>query len=217
MTVPTGARRGPGWGFERRLWQAGHSPVAGIDEAGRGALAGPVVAAAVILPPGDHPFDDSKRIAPAHRERLAATVRSVAIAFAVGRAEASEIDDLGVPAATLLAARRALQSLPIRPAGLVTDWLVVPGPWAVLAPPRADARSLQAAAASLLAKTERDRWMREVAERRWPGYDFARHKGYGAPAHLRALHELGPCPTHRRRFGPVAQASLFRAGPPPGS
>ncbi len=163
----------------------------------------------MILPPGDHPFRDSKTVAPAARERLADEVRACAVAWGVGRAEAVEIDELGVPGATRLAARRALATLPIRPGGLVTDWLDLPGPWAVVAPARADARSLQAAAASLLAKTERDRWMVGTAELRWPGYGFAQHKGYGAPAHLRALHALGPCATHRRRFAPVAQAPLF--------
>jgi ribonuclease HII len=199
----------PGWAFEARLWSSGHTPVAGVDEAGRGALAGPVVAAAVILPPGAHPFRDSKTVAPAARERLAEQVRACAVAFGVGRAEADEVDALGVVGATRRAALRALAALPVRPAGLVTDWLTLPGRWTVLAPARADARSVQAAAASLLAKTERDRWMREVAEARWPGYGFASHKGYGAPTHLRALARQGPCAAHRRSFAPVAQAPLF--------
>lgn len=201
---------GPGWGFERRLWGAGHSPVAGVDEAGRGALAGPIVAAAVILPFGPHPFRDSKKVAEVRRDAMASDVKRVALAWAVGRAEASEIDDLGVPAATVLAAQRALAELSLRPRGLVTDWLSIPGPWAVVAPARADDRSLQAAAASLLAKTDRDRWMREHADRAYPAYGFARHKGYGSPVHLRALHDHGPTPLHRRRFAPVAQAALFR-------
>jgi ribonuclease HII len=200
----------PGWAFERRLWQAGYSPVGGVDEAGRGALAGPIVAAAVVLPVGEHPFRDSKQVPEARRDALAADVRARALAWAIGRAEADEIDAVGVPAATVRAVRRALARLPFQPAGLVTDWLDVPGPWALLAPARADARSVQAAAASLLAKTERDRWMRERADVDYPHYGFARHKGYGAPAHLRALHDHGPCPLHRRRFAPVAQAALFR-------
>lgn len=204
------AAGGPGWAFERRLWRAGYSPVAGVDEAGRGALAGPVVAAVVVLPPGDHPFRDSKTVPEGARDALAAHVRDVAVAWGVGRAEAEEIDDVGVPAATVLAVRRAIAGLPFRPGGLVTDWLDVPGPWGLIAPAKADARSLQAAAASLLAKTERDRWMREHAHADFPAYGFARHKGYGAPAHLRALHDHGPCPLHRKRFAPVAQASLFR-------
>ena len=200
----------PGWAFEAQLWRAGYTPVAGIDEAGRGALAGPIVAAAVVLPPGVHAFRDSKTVAPEGREHLAELVRVVAVCWGVGRAEATEVDRLGVPAATILAAQRALRLLQVRPAGLVTDYLAIPGPWAVLAPARADGRSVQAAAASLLAKTERDRWMIETADRDHPGYGFRRHKGYGSHAHLRALHDLGPCPLHRRRFAPVAQASLFR-------
>lgn len=200
----------PGWGFERRLWRAGHATVAGVDEAGRGALAGPIVAAAVVLPFGAHPFRDSKQVPEQRRDDLAAQVRAVAIGWGVGRAEAEEIDRLGVPGATLLAAGRALACLQVRPTGLVTDWLAVPGPWQVLAPARADGRSVQAAAASLLAKTERDRWMRGDAESAYPAYGFAGNKGYGSPLHLRALHDHGPCPLHRRRFAPVAQAALFR-------
>ena len=169
-----------------------------------------MVAAVVVLPPGDHPFRDSKTVPEAARDDAAAHVRAVALAWGVGRAEAEEIDTLGVPAATVLAVRRAIATMPLRPAGLITDWLDVPGPWALLAPARADARSVQAAAASLLAKTERDRWMRERAHLDYPVYGFERHKGYGAPAHMQALHDHGPCPLHRRRFAPVAQASLFR-------
>lgn len=214
MTTPSPSserrpRAAPDWSFEARLWGAGHTPVAGVDEAGRGALAGPIVAAAVILPAGEHPFRDSKAVAPARREALAARVREVAIAWGVGRAEAEEVDALGVPRATHLAAARALARLAVRPAALVTDYLPLAWDGPVLAPPRADARSPQAAAASLLAKTERDRWMREVAEARWPGYAFAAHKGYGVPAHLAALDALGPCPAHRRRFAPVARRRLF--------
>lgn len=199
----------PDWAFEERLWSAGHSPVGGVDEAGRGALAGPIVAAVVILPRGIHPFRDSKLVPAPQREVLAAQVREVAIAWAVGRAEADEIDDLGVLRATHLAAGRALARMRVRPCALVTDYLALSWHGPVLAPPRADGRSPQAAAASLLAKTERDRWMVEVAEERWPGYDFASHKGYGVPRHLDALAQLGPCRTHRRRFAPVARIPLF--------
>ena len=180
-----------------------------MDEAGRGALAGPVVAAAVILPRGAHPFRDSKTVAPARREVLAALVREIAVAWGVGRAEADEVDERGVILATHLAAGRALATMRVRPAALVTDYLALAWHGPVLAPPRADGRSPQAAAASLLAKTERDRWMVEVAEDRWPGYGFASHKGYGVQRHLDALAELGPCPVHRRRFAPVARIRLF--------
>jgi len=211
----------PDWSFETCLWRAGWSPVAGVDEAGRGALAGPIVAAAVILPHGRHPSRDSKQVAPRRRSQLAEQVKRDAVAWGVGFAEAGEIDALGVPAATALAARRALHTMTVPPQALVTDYLDLPGPWHVVAPPRADQRSVQAAAASLLAKTTRDAWMVDVADQRWPGYDFARHKGYGVAGHLAALARHGPCPTHRRRFAPVAQAPLFEpavvhAGSSPG-
>ncbi len=200
----------PGWAFERRLWRAGYGTVAGIDEAGRGALAGPIVAAAVVLPYGPHPYRDSKTVSAGRRAAWAEAIRATALRWGVGVADAGEVDALGVPDATRLAARRALAAFPVRPAGVVTDHLTLPGPWTVLAPPRADATSVQAAAASILAKTERDRWMADVADARWPAYGFARHKGYGVADHLRALRREGPCDAHRRRFAPVAEASAAR-------
>ena len=199
----------PGWLFEQRLWQAGISPVAGVDEAGRGALAGPIVAAAVILPLGSHPFNDSKQLSARQREALADQVRATALAWGLGRADAAEIDALGVLRATHAASVRAIQALEIEPRGLVTDYLALEGAWQVAAPPRADQRSLQAAAASLLAKTARDSIMRDEFDRRYPEYGFMQHKGYGVPMHLEALERFGPSPAHRRRFAPVAQASLF--------
>lgn len=200
----------PDWTLEERLWRRGYTPVAGVDEAGRGALAGPVVAAAVILPPGDHPFRDSKRLTPAARAALARQVRSVALAWAVARAEPEEVDRLNVLEATRLASRRALAALSLRPAAVVTDYLDLGPEWPHLAVARADARSPQAAAASILAKTVRDEGMAALAER-FPGYGFERHKGYGSAAHLAALGRLGPCAAHRRTFAPVAQARLFPA------
>lgn len=197
------------WCFEQRLWQAGISPVAGVDEAGRGALAGPIVAAAVILPFGRHPFSDSKQVSPQQREELAHQVRETALAWSVARVEAHEIDELGVLAATHRASLRAIGALNIQPRGLITDYLALEGGWRVAAPPRADQRSLQAAAASLLAKTTRDEIMRNEFAVAYPEYGFAQHKGYGVPAHLEALDVHGPCLAHRLRFAPVAQASLF--------
>lgn len=190
------------------MWRAGHSPVAGVDEAGRGALAGPVVAAVVILPFAEHPFRDSKTLTPERRETLAEAVRACAFAWAVGRAEPQEVDALNVLQATHLAAARALRGLGVRPAALVTDYLRLRYAGGVLAVPRADERSPQVAAASVLAKTERDRWMRE-ADAHWPDYGFASNKGYGVPHHLDALGRLGPCPLHRRSFAPVAQPRLW--------
>ena len=215
----------PGWGFEAELWEAGHRVVAGIDEAGRGAWAGPVVVAVVLLPVTWHPFVDSKSVGPARRAELAAVVRERALAWALVEAEATEVDALGVLHATLAAAERGLRAL----AGLavpvaeirrrvaapldavVTDYLRLPtqrwgdwcGPTGLRHPARADDCSYQVAAASLLAKTHRDARMCAAAVR-WPAYGFEQHKGYGAPAHRSALARHGPCPLHRRSFRPVA-------------
>lgn len=192
------------------LWRAGHTPVVGVDEAGRGALAGPVVAAAVVLPVGEHPYRDSKTLKGPEREELAARARAEALAWAVGEASEREVDALGILKATHLAAARALRRLgpAARGAALVTDYLALEWPGPVLAVPRADQRSVQAAAASILAKTHRDRLMRQLA-REYPGYGFERHVGYGTPQHRRALLELGPCDLHRLSFAPVAAAPLF--------
>lgn len=198
---------GPGWGLEQTLWARGYACVAGIDEAGRGALAGPVVAAAVVLPIGPYPFDDSKKLTPGMRELLATEVRRAALAWGIGLASAAEVDRLNVLQATHLAAQRALAVLgpQLTPDALVTDFLKLTYPGPVLAPPRADATSVQVAAASILAKTVRDHLMRTL-DARDPRYAFASHKGYGAPAHLRALREHGPCAQHRLSFAPVARA-----------
>ena len=196
------------WRLERPLWRLGYTPLAGVDEAGRGALAGPVVVAAVVLPCGSYPFDDSKLLSARARERLAAEIERVALACGVGVATAQEVDAFNVLRATHLAAKRALEQLSPSPAALVTDYLALAWPGPVLAPAKADATSVQVAAASILAKTARDAVMLEL-EARYPGYGFARHKGYGAPSHLAALARLGPTPEHRLSFRPVAQGRLF--------
>jgi len=198
----------PAWDLEAALWGRGYTPVAGIDEAGRGALAGPVVAAAVILPPGEHPFRDSKTLSAAAREALAETVRACALAWCTGEATPAEIDALNVLGATRLAARRAVAGLGLPPSALVTDYLHIGAGLPELAVARADARSFQVAAASILAKTTRDARMRAMAGD-YPDYGFEGHKGYGSAAHLAALQRLGPCPEHRRTFAPVAQGGLF--------
>ncbi len=202
----------PGWSLESRLWARGYSPVAGVDEAGRGALAGPVVAAAVVLPyRPDYPFRDSKTLSAAGRERLAGEVKETALTWAVGAASAAEVDALNVLGATHLAAARALAALATEPQALVTDFLKLTfgtPPKPVIAVPRGESRSYGVAAASLLAKVARDALMRELDEALL-GYGFAKHKGYGSPEHLRALQKLGPSPAHRLSFRPVAQARLF--------
>lgn len=195
----------PGWELERQLWQAGASLVLGVDEAGRGCLAGPVTAAAVMLPQRpDFPYRDSKELRPARRAELAAQLRTEALAMAVGWASAREVDQHGILAATHLAAQRALKQLQPLPAdtALVTDWLKLTWPGQVLAVAKADRRSFQVAAASILAKTERDEYMERLALE-VPGYGFEQHRGYGTPRHLRALDELGPCSEHRLSFAPV--------------
>lgn len=192
--------------LEAPFWRKGLL-VAGLDEAGRGAWAGPIVVGAVVLPPGAYPFKDSKRLSPKARERLAERVKEVALAYALGVVEAAEVDRLGVLKATLLAAERALLSLSLAPEALVTDYLPLPTPLPLLAPPKADEQSPTVAAASILAKVHRDRIMAEL-DRLYPGYGFARHKGYGTPEHQEALLALGPSPVHRKRYGPVAQAAL---------
>lgn len=194
----------PGWGLESPLWRCGYACTAGVDEAGRGALAGPVVAAAVVLPFAEYPFDDSKQLSAARREALAEEVREGALAWATGQASAEEVDTLNVLQATHLAAQRALAALSLEIDALVTDFLKLDFLGPVMAAPRGDAQSYQIAAASILAKTERDRLLR-LADLHYPAYGFAKHKGYGSAQHLSALSEHGLCPLHRRTFKPVAQ------------
>jgi ribonuclease HII len=176
--------------------------VAGVDEAGRGPLAGPVVAAAVILPPGfTHPqINDSKLLSPRRREELFAVITGAAVAWAVAESPAEEIDGVNILQATLRAMERALAALAVAPRYLLVDGRILP---AALLPGEAvvggDGRVGCIAAASILAKTHRDRVMREH-HTHWPCYGFDSHKGYGTPEHLAALAEHGPCPIHRRSF-----------------
>ena len=199
----------PDLSLERRLRRSGCATIAGVDEAGRGAWAGPLIAAVVVLPDRTElPYVDSKSVSADVRERLADHVRRTAIAWAVGEASVEEVDAVGPLRATHLAAHRAIAALDTPPDAFVTDFLrltfaALPAPQ-VLAPPRADATSLSVAAASLLAKTHRDARMRAAAVD-WPTYGFERHKGYGVPAHRAALQRWGPCPCHRRSYRPVAE------------
>ncbi|MGD9520505.1 MAG: ribonuclease HII [Tepidiphilus sp.] len=182
--------------------------ICGVDEAGRGPLAGPVVAAAVILPPGTSlsGLNDSKKLSPRRRERLAAEIRATALAWAVAEASAAEIDEWNILRATLRAMARAVAALPLTPDEVLVDGNQAP---ALEVPVRTiiggDALEPAIMAASILAKTHRD--ARLVAlDARYPEYGFARHKGYGTAAHLAALARLGPCPEHRRSFAPVRAA-----------
>jgi ribonuclease HII len=183
---------------------------AGVDEAGRGPLAGPVVAAAVILDPSRSidGLADSKAIAPARREVLAAEIRSRSLSWALGWADAAEIDALNILQATMLAMRRALLALHLPPSHVVVDGNRCPdlrglgfectGESVV----RGDATVASISAASIVAKVARDEFMREL-DGHYPGYGFAVHKGYPTTAHIEALRRLGPSAVHRRSFGPV--------------
>jgi len=185
-------------------------PVAGVDEAGRGPLAGPVVAAAVILDAARPVagLRDSKELDETTRNRLAAEIRGKALAWAIGWSDAGEIDVLDVLQASLLAMRRALLGLAVVPGHVRVDGNRCPSvsmlgfPCSVEAIIRGDARVAEISAASILAKTSRDAWMARVALA-YPGYDFARHKGYPTPDHLRLLVLHGPCRLHRQSFAPV--------------
>jgi len=191
--------------LRKRLMLAGACRVAGVDEVGVGPLAGPVVAAAVVLPsdpqlPG---LDDSKRVPRPRREQLAAAIRSQAVAVGIGEAQVPEIDRLNIYHAALLAMRRAVEQLPEPPDHLLVDARTIPG---VAVPQTSliggDGRDASIAAASIVAKVYRDALMTDL-DAAYPGYGFARHKGYGTQAHLAALRTLGPTPHHRRSFAPL--------------
>ena len=194
-------------GFDRDF----PGPVAGVDEVGRGPLAGPVVAAAVILPPGFDPagINDSKKLSPAARERAAARI-SGAAAIGIAIVGPDEIDRLNIHRATLVAMTRAVAALPVRPAHVLIDGKFLPPlDFPATAVVGGDRQSLSIAAASIVAKVARDRIMVAAAES-YPAYDWASNKGYSAPRHLAALAEHGPTPLHRRSFAPVARSYLGR-------
>lgn len=200
-------------GLEDRLAQAGFGRVAGADEAGRGALAGPVVAAAVLpdperIVPG---VDDSKKLTADRRERLARSIRESVRAWAVVAVGPETIDRINILEATRLATRRAVESLAVAPDCVITDALTLPG----LALPclpvvKGDALAYAVACASILAKCERDR-MLGALDREYPWYGFAVHKGYGAPEHLAALARFGPSPAHRLTFRSVLPRTVGSA------
>ena len=197
---------------EHRLTGSGYSIIAGIDEAGRGPLAGSVFASAVVLPRGFIPqgINDSKKLSPRVRERLHQQLTSEPdVLWAVAKKNAAEIDLLNILRATHAAMRTAWELLEPRPDHVLIDGLPVPQfPCSQTALVGGDAISLSIAAASIIAKVERDREMEEM-DRLYPEYGFAKHKGYPTAAHFAKLRLHGPCPIHRRSFAPVAQAELF--------
>lgn len=203
--------RRPTFERETALWNAGRTIVAGIDEAGRGPLAGPVVAAAVVFPAGQKAIRglrDSKVLSADTRERLAVVIRARAIAVGVGAASVREIDRINIRRATILAMRRALARLALAPHEVLVDGLAVPELGrAHVAIVDGDACCQSIAAASVVAKTVRDRLMRRLAAR-YPAYAWDDNKGYGTPEHLDALLALGPTRHHRLSFEPVSQLSL---------
>ena len=188
--------------LETELREAGYSAICGVDEAGRGPLSGPVVAAACILPAGSviEGLNDSKKLTSKQRDRLFDTVREVAVAYSVGQASPEEIDELNILNATMLAMRRAIEGLPVK-----ADFALIDGNCArgIELPHKTvisgDALSVSISAASILAKVTRDRICLEN-DRDYPEYGFAKHKGYGTKDHMDALRRLGPCPLHRRSF-----------------
>lgn len=190
---------------ENKLWNQGFMLLAGIDEAGRGPLAGPVVAAACILPPRfDLPgLDDSKLLSESKREKLFPLIQAQAVDFSIGSSEPAEIDSLNILEATKLAMKRAVEGLKIRPHYLMIDALQLPTVKIPQLPlVGGDRISASIAAASILAKVTRDRLMVEI-DALYPEYIFAKNKGYGTMEHMRILQRIGPCPLHRRSFAPV--------------
>ena len=204
----------PDLSLEQGLHRRGLTLIAGVDEAGRGPLAGPVVAAAVILPPdltGDEPWlellDDSKRLTPAQRERAVAVIEEHALGIGVAQSESQEIDRKGISPATIWAMMQAVANLPVPPHHLLLDFVYIsscPLPYDTVV--KGDSISYSIAAASNIAKVSRDGWMKQ-ADALYPGYAFARHKGYPTTEHVARLNELGPCQIHRRSYAPVRQAA----------
>jgi ribonuclease HII len=196
--------------LRQRLFEAGARLVAGVDEVGVGPLAGPVVAASVVLPPRVRlpGLNDSKQLGADQRETLDAAIRAQAVAICVAEVAAEEVDRVNVLRATLEAMHRAVVGLAMTPDHVLVDARTIPGLDAPQTPLiGGDARDGSIAAASIVAKVFRDARMREF-DALYPGYGFARHKGYGTREHLRALTRLGPCPEHRRSFAPVSQLTI---------
>jgi ribonuclease HII len=193
--------------FERSAVASGYSRIAGLDEAGRGPLAGPVVAAAVILPQGLFipGLTDSKQVVEAERERLFDLIKRQAVCYGIGIADERTIDDVNILQATLIAMEKALAALTPQPDYLLLDAVTLPR---IRLPQKplvhGDCRSHSIAAASILAKVTRDRLMLDL-HRKYPQYNFHNHKGYATREHMDLLRKHGPCEAHRKSFSPVAQ------------
>ena len=195
------------WTYEREQWNSGAQTICGVDEAGAGPLAGPVYAAAVILPreldiPG---LNDSKKLTEKKREALYEIITAQAAAWSVARVEAAEIDNLDILNARMLAMQKALDGLPLRPDLALIDGNRDHGSrYAIEIPHRlivgGDGKSASIAAASILAKVSRDRYVSTELDAKYPQYQFAKHKGYGTRLHYEMLDQYGPCPEHRRTF-----------------
>lgn len=195
------------WTPEREQWKNGFSALCGVDEAGAGPLAGPVYAAAVILPceidiPG---LNDSKKLTEKKREALYDLITAQAVAWSVARAEVAEIDEMDILNARMLAMQRAVDGLAVKPDLCLIDGNRDHGSRVSITAPHVtlvggDGKSASIAAASVLAKVSRDRFVSGELDQRYPQYEFARHKGYGTKIHYAALDRYGPCPEHRRTF-----------------
>ena len=195
------------WTYEREQWNSGIQTICGVDEAGAGPLAGPVYAAAVILPgeldlPG---LNDSKKLTPKRREALFDAITAAAVAYSVASVSAEEIDALDILNARMLAMDRAIDGLSVRPDLCLIDGNRDHGSAVAITAPHVtlvggDGKSASIAAASILAKVSRDRYVTGVLDKEYPQYQFARHKGYGTKLHYAMLDQYGPCPAHRRTF-----------------
>ena len=187
--------------IERPLREDGFKRIAGLDEAGRGPLAGPVVAACVIMPPDPLivGVDDSKKLSERRREELAQRIRSAALAYCIAVVDVATIEEINILESARRAFQQSLEGMPVVPDYIFTDAMDIATSVPHCALTGADARVYTVAAASILAKTARDAIMRDL-DRQFPGYGFAQHKGYGTAAHREAILRLGPCPAHRRSF-----------------
>lgn len=202
----------PGLILEQAFWKQGLLLVAGVDEAGRGAWAGPVMAGAVILPNDPAISErlagvrDSKQMTARERERMAVVIQEQSVCWAVDEASNQEIDQMGILRATQIAMMRALEQLTPAPQSLLVDFVRLKAvSLPQQSPSHGDTLSLSIAAASVLAKVTRDRWMCEQAEVLFPQYGFSRHKGYGTRIHAEALENYGCCSLHRKTFRPIAR------------